>query len=369
MKYLSSLFLLLVLALYACAPEGQSKTNVGFSVTPQAETAPVKSRGDAADDPAIWVHPDDPAKSLVFATDKLAGIYAYDLKGIQKAFYPIGEINNIDVLHNVVLDSQKIDILCGTNQSLNTLEIFGIDPKSGILRSATAEALFSQTQKVYGICLYHSPKDSQAYAFVGGYEGEIEQWQLLPAKDGHISAKIVREFRLPGKSEGMVADHERGYIYVAQETNAIWRIPAEPDTDGEDYFLVTSLEGNPNLKADLEGLALYRAKNEEGFLIVSSQGNHSFAIFKRKAPYPYLGSFHIEAKEDIDEVSMSDGIEVINQYMGEDFPLGMFVTQDGENLDPMGRRQSQNFKFLRWEDIADSLGIHTIIDTTAFVKR
>src|SRR6187551_2490222 len=40
------------------------------AVTPVTETSPVKGFGDAADDPAIWVHPTDPEKSLIFATDK-----------------------------------------------------------------------------------------------------------------------------------------------------------------------------------------------------------------------------------------------------------------------------------------------------------
>jgi 3-phytase len=36
----------------------------------RVETEPVPSSGDAADDPAIWVHPGDPARSLVLGTDK-----------------------------------------------------------------------------------------------------------------------------------------------------------------------------------------------------------------------------------------------------------------------------------------------------------
>jgi myo-inositol-hexaphosphate 3-phosphohydrolase len=42
------------------------------TATPHAviETEAVPSRGDAADDPAIWIHPDNPAQSLVLGTDK-----------------------------------------------------------------------------------------------------------------------------------------------------------------------------------------------------------------------------------------------------------------------------------------------------------
>ena len=48
---------------------------------PVLETEVAASYGDAADDPAIWVHPDDPAKSLVIGTDKQLGLYVFDLEG------------------------------------------------------------------------------------------------------------------------------------------------------------------------------------------------------------------------------------------------------------------------------------------------
>ena len=51
------------------------------AVTARVETVPAGSYGDAADDPAIWAHPTDPARSLVIATDKKAGLYVYDMQG------------------------------------------------------------------------------------------------------------------------------------------------------------------------------------------------------------------------------------------------------------------------------------------------
>ena len=49
------------------------------AVTATVESVPTGSYGDAADDPAIWAHPTDPAQSLVIATDKKAGLYLYCL--------------------------------------------------------------------------------------------------------------------------------------------------------------------------------------------------------------------------------------------------------------------------------------------------
>jgi hypothetical protein len=67
------------------------------SVPAAAETEPVASALDAADDPAIWVHPADPALSLVIGTDKQAGVYVYDLAGAERQFVATGGANNVDV--------------------------------------------------------------------------------------------------------------------------------------------------------------------------------------------------------------------------------------------------------------------------------
>src|SRR5690606_33806904 len=67
------------------------------TVTALVETTPVSSFGDAADDPAIWANPDDPAASLVIATDKKAGLYVYDMQGQVVQFLPDGKMNNVDL--------------------------------------------------------------------------------------------------------------------------------------------------------------------------------------------------------------------------------------------------------------------------------
>ncbi|MEO0895162.1 MAG: phytase [Bacteroidota bacterium] len=349
--------------LIACSNQAGKVDPVGFVIKARVETEAVKSAGDAADDPAVWINPVNRKRSLIFASDTKDGILAYDLKGKQKAYYPIGKVNNIDVVYGLKLDSTKsIDLLGCTKPGFNTLEIFKIQPNTGLLKSITSDALFSSVGEVYGMCMYKSAVSGKIYAFVGGRKGEVEQWELQVVGNELLSGEIVRKFSLPSKCEGMVADHELGYLYIAEENNAIWRIAAEPDQT-DDRFLVTSLEGNKKLAADLEGLAIYPAANKDGFLIASSQGNSSYAIFKRTAPYPYLGSFHIGSGEEIDGTNQTDGIEVVNLPMGEDFPLGMFIAQDGSNLTPEGKRTNQNFKLVGWDQIMDSLGSHALIDT------
>ena len=66
-------------------------------VAASAETDPVDTAHDAADDPAIWRNAKDPAKSLVIGTDKKAGIHVYDMTGKRVSFTPAARLNNVDL--------------------------------------------------------------------------------------------------------------------------------------------------------------------------------------------------------------------------------------------------------------------------------
>lgn len=61
------------------------------------ETTPVETGGDAADDPAIWIDPVDPSRSVIIATQKQSGLYVYDLSGKMLQFLADGRMNNVDL--------------------------------------------------------------------------------------------------------------------------------------------------------------------------------------------------------------------------------------------------------------------------------
>jgi len=97
-----------LLALLGAGPE----TNV-VTTTPAArvQTEPVPTEGDAADDPAVWVHPTDPARSLVLGTDKKGGLHAYSLDGRDRQLVsPGSRPNNVDVLYGFRLDGRPTDL-------------------------------------------------------------------------------------------------------------------------------------------------------------------------------------------------------------------------------------------------------------------
>ncbi|WP_426446663.1 phytase [Paenibacillus sp. S-38] len=319
-------------------------------VLASAETDAVASGSDAADDPSIWVHPSDPAKSMIIATNKDGGILVYDLNGKQKYSYETGRMNNIDVCYGFKLAGQSVDIAAATNRTTNTIDIFAIDRSTGALRSVIGTPIVSSMSEVYGFSLYHSLKTGKFYALVLGKEGEFEQYELYDNGKGAINGKKVREFKLATQSEGMVADDEYGRLYIAEEDAGIWAYGAEPG-DGDARKSVAAVDG-VKLTADVEGLTLYYGEDGEGYLIASSQGSSSYAVFDREDG-EYEGSFVIADGPAIDGTSETDGIDVLSFGLGSQYPDGIFIAQDDQNLQD-GAVINQNFKIVKWDAVDDA---------------
>jgi len=88
--------------------------------------------------------------------------------------------------------------------------------------------------------------------------------------------------------------------------------------------------------------------------VLSSQGNNTYAVFRREGNNEYVGSFAVIANgaAGIDGISETDGLDVTGQSLGAGFPGGLFVAQDGRNVMPP---EAQNFKLVPWERIARAL--------------
>jgi len=130
------------------------------------------------------------------------------------------------------------------------------------------------------------------------------------------------------------------------------------------------------LVPDIEGLDLYYGADGTGYLIASSQGDSSYAVFSREGNNEYLGSFAIGDNGAIDQVNESDGLEITNVNLGSAFPEGLVVVQDGAN-DPQNpvpdqeelENNSTNFKLVPWNDIANRFDPLLGINPTGFDPR
>ena len=104
------------------------------------------------------------------------------------------------------------------------------------------------------------------------------------------------------------------------------------------------------LVADAEGLALAPKGAKGGYLVVSSQGDNAYTLYRLPGVI-YAGRFRIGGGA-IDGTSDTDGIELALGDFGPDYPKGLFVAQDGDNAP-----DTQNFKYVSWAKIVAALGL------------
>ena len=96
--------------------------------------------------------------------------------------------------------------------------------------------------------------------------------------------------------------------------------------------------------------------SKDGYLIASSQGNSTFNIYQRNAPYTFINKFSVISNEIIDGVSDTDGIDILNTYLNKDFPSGILVVQDGKNTGEQNVSK-ENFKYLSLQDLIKKLDL------------
>lgn len=311
------------------------------------ETTPVPHSGDAADDPAIWIHPTDPALSTIIGTDKGGGIAVYDLDGNELQYRPDGIINNVDLRPDVPLGGSTETIVVASFRP-RTIAVYRVDPITRLIAPISARPIVAN-RSFAGICIYQSALSGKLYVFTARTSdlGDVEQWELFDNGAGLVDGRFVRSFTVGSASEGCVADDELGWFYVGEETVGVWRYGAEPDSGSARVAIDTTGSGG-HLVADVEGLALTRAPGGIGYLIASSQGNDTFAIYRREPPHTFIKRFAIRAAGAIDGVTHTDGLEVTLSPLGPRYPGGLLVVQDDSN-DGL----NQNFKLVPWPQIVE----------------
>jgi len=319
------------------------------------ETPPVDDFGDAADDPAIWVHPTDPALSLVIGTNKKRGLEVYDLEGRRLQTVTDGRMNNVDLRDGVRLGKDVLTLVVATNRTTKGLAFYTVDPATRRLGPIGGANVATGLSDPYGVCLYRDPRTGAAYVIANdSADGTFRQWRIGGTK-ARIELELVRQFGAGSQAEGCVADDETGALYVGEEDVGLWRYSARPD-GGAERRLIDSTEPPGRLTADVEGVSIYVGPSGRGYLVVSNQGADNYAVYRREGDNQFVGFFDVVANDasGIDGVSETDGLAVSSAPLGPMFPQGLLVVQDGRNITPIER---QNFKFVSWDGIAEVLGL------------
>ena len=328
-----------------------------------AETEPVAGTGDAADDPAIWIHPADPSRSLIIGTDKASdSLEVWDLAGqrVQRLADANGSVNAVDVRRGFRLGGELVDLAVSGGSDVG---IYRVDPTTRQLLDVRAR-IIRPVHGAHGLCLYQSRVSGRFYAFALAGNGMVQQLELFDAGNGTVDVRSVRgpwdvgpddsTGIRDGEIEACVADDETGSFYVAEQDVGLWRYGAEPTApvSRQDRVMTggtAPFNGGP-LYPDVEGIAVVHAPGGASYLIASSQGDSSFSVFRGEAPYEFVRKFRVSDGPTADGCIRTDGIEAVAADLGPAFPPGVVICQDHENTAP-GATGTQNFKLVPLEHV------------------
>ncbi|MFD4031961.1 phytase [Streptomyces sp. NPDC058637] len=376
-----------------------------------------------ADDPAIWRNGADPDRSLVVATAKEGGLRVYGLDAALVQSIPApsaateddapGRFNNVDLVTGLRTPTGRADVAVVSDRGNDRLRVYRIDPSrpGQPLKDVTdpaAAPVFSADQAeindqrtAYGLAAWQDRGTGRSYALVSRRNTtDLALLELLPTASGTVGYKKIRtlslpsSFRLPNGTswtpcgepgelpqvEGMVVDPANGTLYAGQEDVGVWRVPASLDgrpvlvDKVREYGVPGTYDpgteecapgtdpgfGGKRLAADVEGLTLFRESDGDGYLMASSQGDDTFALYDREISEnnEYEGGFRITAvSDDLDGSEECDGAAVLNEPLGRRYPNGLLVVQDGHETSASGDgegREATGFKFVDLGAVTDA---------------
>ena len=325
----------------------------------ERETTPADATGDAVDDPAIWVDPADPSRSVVIGANHLEKtLEVYDLSGARLQRVAVKSANNVDGRTGFPLGGAQVALFGtgGGGDSSGKISLWRLDPGTRRLSNVTVDGVI-RTGAAYGFCMYHSASGA-FYAFSLGRGGKVEQWELFD-DGGMVNGRLARTIdvnpapvaeRGGDALEACATDDRSGALYIGEEKRGIWKYGAEPDAAAGtgDRTLVDTADGRGHLVADVEGLAVLDVPGADGFLLASSQGDFTFTVYRRSPPHEFVRKVSVVAGPGVDGCDRTDGIDAVAANLGPGFPHGLFVCQDNVNSDPDA---NQNFKYVPLEQV------------------
>ncbi len=310
-------------------------------VPADAETAPMAGAGDLADDPALWVHPSNPALSLILGTNKEEGLFVYDLAGRDHQHLDIGRVNNVDVRGNLVVAS---------NDQVNGLSWLRITAtENGAIIRHLGDTRVRRAAP-YGVCL--GLLDGSPVAGVTYTDGAVELWRATDHGDA-ITTELVRTERLGGQLEGCVFDDAERRLFVGEEDHGVWSLElSDPASTPREVDTIAAGQG---LIDDVEGISLYAEEDGTGYLVVSAQGADRFVLYERQPPHRVVGAIRITSSRDgtVDGVSHTDGVEANSAALPR-YPRGLLIVQDDANP---WIEKDQNFKLVDWRSVEAAIGV------------
>ncbi len=309
---------------------------------------------DDPDDPAIWIHPSDAARSLIIGTNKTkapsGALVLFGLDGkTRQTVAGLDRPNNVDVEYGLAVGGENVDIAVAAERLKGQLRIFRVT-EEGLtdLTSPGNTAVFTdrtgEQAAPMGVSLYKRPTDSAVFAIVapknGPREGYLGQYRLQDDGKGKVKAVFLRyfgRFSGTGEIEAVAVDDALGFVYYADEGDGIHKYSADPDQPASEaaHF------GREGFRGDREGIAIYARPDGKGYVVCTDQleGSSEYHFYRREDPRQ-------EVKVIRGGADSTDGLEITPRPLGPAFPSGLMVAMNSKG---------RNFLLFRWEDVSNAV--------------
>ncbi|XVX21493.1 phytase [Actinomycetota bacterium] len=327
-----------------------------------------------------------------------------------------GRYNNVDIAYGVPLDGELVDVAIVSDRYNDQVRFWVIDPDGSRadqpLREVTAPELpflfhadregVDSEHTAYGLAVWQ-PAQGGTYVVVT-QEGTTAVTLLkVVERDGALGYEQVdtiempASFRLPDGTtwtpceepgvgpqvEGVAVDRRTGRLYAAQEDVGLWQLKVtikgfagKPDLIDRvrdfgihDVYNSETEEcepvdpeaagfGGSLLEADAEGVDIYYGRGGTGYIVVSSQGDDTFAVYERQGGHRAVGSFAVRGVGGVDDINGSDGLAIASRPVGP-YTQGLLVSHDEPETGP-GVDEDQdptNFSYVSWGEVSDALGL------------
>ena len=313
------------------------------TVAAAAETAPTVE--DGANGVAIWVHPQDGAKSLILGAGGTGGLEVYGLDGALRQRIGDHEASHVTVRYNFDLGGRKVPLVIAYEPTRSALIGYTIDESTQLIR-LPGEPIIADDE-LTGLCSFQSPITGRVYALGMTDGGQMLQWQLFAA-DGALTARLVRSVPLGKGVEYCVVDDASATMYYGDEVLGVVSLPVEPETDPMRKILdLPAPRGG--ISEEVKGLALARGADGKSLLIVSDVSAERFSVYDVDGKLQ--SRFQVGAGGKVDAVGEIEGLALATAAMGSAFPEGLLVVADQDN-----DGEHSNFKLIGWREVRAALG-------------
>lgn len=305
------------------------------------QTTPIASGPTAANDTAVWLHPTDLARSLVFGTDQVSGaLISYGLDGTVRQSLNLGLTMGVDVKYQVSVDGNNRDVVLALGND-GAFRLLTPDRDAGFLTpidNGATPTLFAPGAGA----LYVARGTGTVEIFVADQINKVRHYRAQ-STNGKLVSTLSRTVTMPGPVQGMAVDDLRKNLYLTVLNKGLYVLQAEPDGILTPTLIEAVDAGHLEGAA---GVALYLNSDGGGYIIASASQQSRYSVYALNGTNPFITSFAIVADGGGFGATGSRGIDVTPLPLNATFPKGMFVAHDPNNA------TGPNYKLVQWDAIA-----------------